>query len=45
MEIGDVVVARATSDAIDGVAIITGGVEFDTQMNTIQESVRFNGCI
>lgn len=30
MEIGDVVVARATSDAIDGVAIITGGVEFDT---------------
>ena len=30
MEIGDVVVARATSDAVDGVAIITGEVEFDT---------------
>lgn len=30
MEIGDVVVARATSEAVDGVAIITGGVEFDT---------------
>lgn len=30
MEIGDVVVARATSDAVDGVAIITGKVEFDT---------------
>ena len=30
MEIGDVVVVRATSEAVDGVAIVTGGVEFDT---------------
>lgn len=30
MEKGDVVVVRASSDAIDGVAVVTGGVEFDT---------------
>lgn len=30
MKIGDVVVTRATSEAVDGVAIITGEVEFDT---------------
>lgn len=30
MKIGDVVVTRATNEAVDGVAIITGEVEFDT---------------